>query len=266
MSSDTISYLNKHNFDILLSFDGKAQELGRYNSSLKFTENVVLKILNGEYDNLRFSVNSVFSPETVHKLYESVCYLLELGLADIRIDTTEDTPWNDYDIKIFKEQMFKLARILVPLKEKGKTPVSNFKPPKVKKEDKKIFVCRAGNQRITISPEGNIWGCHQFYYYLKKNRHLADDYKRYSLGTIDDYLKKPQTLFNLLIKNYSNLHQNYFSSEDGYCFLCDDLYTCAVCPVYAARSTNHIGKIPNWVCKLRSIQREIIKEFEFGTI
>jgi hypothetical protein len=52
-----------------------------------------------------------------------------------------------------------------------------------------------------------------------------------------------------------------FSTEKTYCFLCGDIESCNVCPVYVAYSTSSLGKIPGWVCKINKIKMRMKKIF-----
>jgi hypothetical protein len=149
-------------------------------------------------------------------------------------------------------------------KEKGFIPVKNFRFSGEKKERKKgIFQCGAGRHRMSVTPEGNVWGCSLFHDYFK-TREDDPQYRDYAFGTLRDFIADYETRYPGTLANYSELRQDYFQVEGektDFCFLCEDVEGCMVCPVNAAYSSGSVGKISCSKCRLIKIQGNARKNF-----
>ena len=59
--------------------------------------------------------------------------------------------------------------------------------------------------------------------------------------------------------NYKLFRMDEFRTAERWCFSCDKVEKCSVCPVMAAFSGSSIGTVPDYVCKINKIK---IKEKE----
>lgn len=264
ITDEMLDFFDRRSFDIMLSFDGLVQEIGRKTGSLKPTRELIKRIQKDAYPGIKFSTNSVFSPETVGYLSASLQYIIESGVTDLQFDLTLNDPWDETALQILEKELETLSDFLGSFyKKTGTIPIGNFKkveaPPK-KKESDTCFTCDAGLQRMAITPEENLWGCYVFHDCLK-NRKENSDFQTYSFGKLDNFIKNYKTIYLKVILNYSSLRQNVFFTENQYCFLCEDVNICSVCPVSAAYTTSFIGKISPWVCSLKRLLREKRKRF-----
>ena len=252
-----LDYLNRHRFEIMLSYDGTAQEAGRETGSFKTTEALFKRFLS--FPDIKFSTYSVFSPRTVSLLSESLRHIVESGGKEVKMTLAITESWDETAIQVFDQQLEQLTQFLARCyKETGAIPVPAFRPPE--KDEKKGFYCAGGKDRLSVSPDEDVWGCYVFHDYLK-DRQGDDDYGLYSFGKLDDFIKNHETLQPQIRENYRELRQNRFIVGEQFCFLCEEVDNCAECPVNAAYATGSIGKLPPWVCRLNKIKRKHKEKF-----
>lgn len=252
-----LDFFNRHRFSIMLSFDGLTQDIARKPGSLKPTQALIQRIQN--YPGIKFSTNSVFTPETIAYFFDSLRYIIDSGGNKIEYSLSTIEPWNPAAQAVLKEELKRLTDfLLLYYKEKGVIPVTYFRPPGGPPE--KGFYCSGGRDRMAICPDENLWGCYVFHDYLK-DKQESSDYSNYSFGNLDDFMENFETIYPRILDNYSVLSQDCFFTEKQFCFLCKEKDHCAICPVSAAYSTSLIGKIPPWICSIEKIQKKEKERF-----
>jgi sulfatase maturation enzyme AslB (radical SAM superfamily) len=258
MNPEMMDFFNKHHFELMLSFDGLTQNSARQSGSHKKLEALIGKTKS--YGNIDFAMNSVFTPETVGYLFESFKYVLEFGVGELLLSTSSIEAWDEASLSQLEEQMDLLGEYLLTYYESNKSiPVTAYREPENSRE--RSFICGAGRHRISIAPDGDVWGCYLFHDYLKEKRG-SGDYGAYSFGSLEEFMANHETLYPAILENYGELRQKQFITEEGFCFLCKDVTHCRTCPVNAAYSTGCIGKIPSWLCCLNKIERQAREKFQ----
>ena len=136
-------------------------------------------------------------------------------------------------------------------------PVKNFQTSlKRRNSNRNLRRCSAGIGNMAVSPNGNLWGCYMFHDYFKTR--LSDhQYNDYFFGCLEDFIHNHETKYLEIASNYAELRQDFFQVEDHYCFQCEAIDHCIICPVNAAYSTNEIGKISCSHCNLNTILMEV---------
>lgn len=257
INEEILDFFNRYRFDLMLSFDGLTQDTARKSGSLKLMQKRIKQIR--QYPNIVFSVNSVFTPETVGYFSASLRFIIQAGVPEILVSLSSIHPWHQKELDMLAEEYDRLVEFLVSYyKDTGEIPLKDFKVPQ--EPPKKGFVCLAGRNRIAVSPQEDVWGCYLFYDYLKQNQD-HDDYQRYHLGKLADFIGTDESLYAGIIANYCALSQSMFFTEKEHCFLCPEVEHCITCPVNAAFSTSFIGKIPSWLCNLNRIQKNAQEKF-----
>jgi radical SAM protein with 4Fe4S-binding SPASM domain len=250
INADILEFLSQHEFSLVLSFDGLAQDIFRKKGSFKLVVSVIEKIL--ESPDIDLETNSVFTPETVGYLSKSVQFLMELGVPNINLALSKITPWNSSSLLRLKKELTTLKRFILPFYKKTKTiPLSNFR----RNFRKGIFACGAGKNRMTLAPDGRLWGCHIFPEYFK-GKEGAPEYNRYCFGNLDSFIDNHETIYPEVLANYANLRMDNFYTDDSLCKECSELEECRACPVDAAFASSVIGKIPSWTCEIKKIFRK----------
>ena len=262
INGDILEFLNQYKFSLVLSFDGFAQDISREKGSFKQIVSIIEKILKSPYIDLE--TNSVFTPATVRYLSKSIQYLMELGISNINIALSKIPPWDSSSLLRLKKELVSLKEFILSFYKKTETiPLSSFR----RNFRKGIFACAAGKNRMTLAPDGKLWGCYLFSEYFK-GKEGALEYRRYCFGELDSFIENHEKIYHKVLANYSNLRMDKFYSEDSFCKKCPELEECGICPVDAAFSCSVIGKIPRWTCEIKKIFRREKKLFwrELDTI
>ncbi len=265
LTEKMLDFFNRHKFVVLLSFDGLAQEKARKRGTLDQMVRVMKKIQ--EYPDINVEINSVFSPQTVSLLSGSMRFIIEQEGPEITFNLSSMEEWRSSDLETLKKELVRLTNFLVKFyKEKGKIPVKNFQTQvPVPGSGPGIFHCTAGIDHMAVTPEGKVWGCFLFHDYFK-TREKDPQCQEYDFGTLTDFIANYETRYPEIAANYSELHQDFFQvegedREGTFCFLCEDIKGCVVCPVNAAYSSGSLGKISCCKCVLTKIQRNALRNF-----
>jgi uncharacterized protein len=264
VSDEILDFFNSHCFNMLLSFDGQAQEICRQPGSQNFTRKLIRGINSDSYPNIEFSTNSVFTPATVSHLSQSLRSIIEMGVTEVRLSLAEDQSWDETALMVLENELERLKDFLISYyKERRIIPLINFRPSKPSTRGMKFFSCDGGRQRMAIGPGGELWGCLVFHGYLKDIQE-NNDFDTYSFGKLDHFIENHETIYPEVLSNYTVLRQDCFFTGKQFCFLCKEVENCGICPVSAAHSTAFIGKIPTWMCDLKRILKKEKEKFLKG--
>lgn len=255
IDDNILKFLNKHKFSIILSFDGVAQDISRKKGSHGQLVSAIEKI--SEYPDIALETNSVFTPETVEYLSESIQFLINLEVPKIVLALSTISPWDDSSLLRLKHELIYLERFLVSYYKKTKTiPLSNF----WQNNKKDIFACVAGRKQMALTPDGRLWGCNLFHDYFK-GKEEAPEYKKYCFGNLDSFIENHEKVYPEILANHADLRLDMFYTDSHACNRCVELRECWVCPMNAAFSSSVLGKIPDWLCKINKILRKEKKNF-----
>lgn len=249
LTEEKLAFLSRHKFTVLLSFDGKVQEIGREPGSFTATLQMMERLR--ELPGIYFEINSVFTPATVPDLSQSIRFMVELGARNIFIDLSLLEQWTETDYTLLETQWEQLGQYLSDYRRRHKKiPVINFRP---QKKRQRSFACGAGSNRMAIAPDGKVWGCYTFHDYLKHREH-CDEYQQYCFGDLEVFMKNHKTLYPKILANYKGLRLADFETSRGPCSRCAHLPECGPCPVYVAYKSKAIGKVPLDFCRLSGIE------------
>ena len=257
LTDEIIQFLAEHKFSVELSFDGLAQDVSRQKGSEEKLVPIIKELLN--QPNIDLEINSVFSPDTVSYLSDSIQYTMDLNVPHIRCSLSTTETWNPAALKKLESEMARLREIIIEhSKRKGHVPVVNFRD----RQRKGIFHCAAGKDRLTISPDGGVWGCFLFADYFKGKENTAE-YSKYFFGNLGDFIDNHEHIYPGISSNYAELKMDNFRTSKTECFLCKEYKNCAVCPINAALSGTPIGQIPDHICEIHKI---MIREKKLFTL
>ena len=255
LSYEIIQFIDEHKFSVELSFDGLTQDKSRQKGSVERIVPIIQELL--ECPNIDLETNSVFSPDTVSYLSESIKFIMELGVSDIRFSISTTTPWNQASLMKLENELAKLGVILLAhYKRYGNIPVANYTDA----HEKGIFHCTAGKDRVAIAADGGVWGCFLFADYFRE-RENSLEYQDYYYGNLEDFMKNHEEIYPQISSNYAQLSMDNFRTSKGECFLCKEFKNCAVCPINAAISGAPIGQIPAHLCEIQKIRRREKEKF-----
>lgn len=265
LTDEKLELFNEHTCSLTLSFDGLAQDAGRQKGSLQKVL-PVMKKLRG-YPGIDAEINSVFTPATLPIFNDSMRFLVENGAPDITFNFSAIEEWKPSDIASMKSQLDELGKYLLAYyRDTGNIPIKNYQPQPGYGGQQPAggFVCAAAKQRMSVTPDGKVWGCYVFHDYFKTRRH-DPQYEDFSLGTIDEFIAGHDTQnseYKKVYDNYADLRQDLFQVEGSFCFLCPQVKSCMTCPVYAAYTTGKIGKITCRQCNINSFTILAGKQFQ----
>jgi uncharacterized protein len=250
-----LQFLSRNNFSLLLSFDGLAQELSRKEGSFGPSVSLIEKIL--ETPGIELETNSVFTPETIRYLSRSLQFITELGVPEIDFALSRTSSWNKSSILRFKKELRILGIYMrAHYHKKGTFPLTKFRDH----SGNGLFYCSAGRDRMTLAPDGKLWGCHLFADYFK-GKEGTPEYQKYCFGDLDSFIKDYKVLYPDILSNHFRLRMSYFETPDGYCLQCGELGQCSACPLEAAFSGLRIGRMPSWICEVGKIFRREKRRF-----
>jgi MoaA/NifB/PqqE/SkfB family radical SAM enzyme len=266
------AFFDRHKFGLTLSFDGTAQEEGREKGSLDLTVQAMKRIK--QYPGIDLEINSVFTPRTVSTLTESVRFINEHNGPDIFINMDTTAEWTPQDLDTLRDELKRLGDFLLcHYKEKGVIPVKSYQATDtlveadtMNERKRGLFRCSAGQDRMAVTPDGELWGCFLFHDYYK-GKENNPEYRDYSFGTLTGFITGHKTGYPGIVKNYSELRQDLFQvkkekgGENDFCFLCEYMEGCVACPVNAAYSSGTMGVISCRNCELKKIQRDAQTHF-----
>ena len=249
LNTEMLEFFSRHKFSLLLSFDGLAQEILRKKDSFEKVLANVKKTLT--YPGIDVATNSVFAPESLHLLSESLKFIVGLGIKEVQVSISTISNWNREAILLLEKELEKTKNFLIPIyKKTGAVPVDIF----IKKTQKGLFGCNAGAARMTTAADGKLWGCYLFSDYFK-GKEETKGYRKYCFGDLDTFIENREEIYPRILANYEKLRMDYFSTPDRFCMECDDLLECYVCPVDAALSGAVLGNIPSHLCEINKVLR-----------
>lgn len=234
LTDDIIDYINENMDNVVLSLDGTKNTNDNVRKRLDDTgsyDSIVPKYLNfaqkrGEKD---YFVRGTFTAYNTN-FVDDVIHLLDLGFKNISVEPVvadEKMPYTlkeEHLPKIF-DQYEKLAQILIDKHKKG-FPFNFFHfmldlsgGPCIYK---RITGCGAGFEYLAVTPEGDIYPCHQF---------VSNE--KYKMGSVFD------GILNQQIKNTFENSNVYTKEKCMDCFC--KFYCSGGCPANAVSFNNDIN-------------------------
>jgi len=242
LTESLLEFFNRHRFHLTLSFDGSAQDQNRKEGSRDQLLTLIPIILKN-FSGIDLTVNSVFSPETVHSFVDSLQMIRQLGVKNSIHAFSTAEPWSERDFRRLIRERRRMATLFT-------APEENNPGEKKKRQ---LFICAAGLDRISLSAEGKLWGCYLFGDYFKE-RLDDEDYSRYCFGSLDEFISEWESIYPGIAKNYGLLRQDYYYTEKGFCMDCPNLYHCHVCPITSILAGSVLlKKVPLHICRLQKI-------------
>ncbi len=241
LDKDILDFLERHKFSVMLSYDGLQHDSLCHQGSTQSIKALLPQLLSSSIREL--SINSVYSPDTCGQLSQSVVYMLEAGIKNIRLAFSFLEPWSSAQLLHLKNELANLREFLSShYDEYGTVPVENFR-----QSNKGIFTCSAGRDRLALASDGKIWGCYLFSDYFK-DKEDSRWYSDYCFGDSEEFPDKSETLSPEIRSNYDRISHRYSSLNFRKCIGCPSGISCVICPMVIAFSNGFEGEIPSWMC------------------
>jgi hypothetical protein len=240
---------------VLLSFDGLYQERARKKGSFAHVFSVMEKLRDS--DDINLMTNSTFTAETVGHLSKSIPFIIESHIPTVNLSFSLQPPWNDAALSRLRDELSSLREYSLSFYEKsGTVPISCFR----KDENRAVYGCHAGKNRMALSPDGKLWGCFQFYDFFRNHKRPKVENK-YCFGSLESFIDNQEKVYPEILDHYSGFRMDNFFTSQGFCFRCKELEDCFVCPVDAAIGDSIIRKVPDWFCEIKKIIRKEKQNF-----
>lgn len=247
ITDEVLEFFNKYQFTVELSFDGLAQNKSRKKGSFDQILSVINLLKN--QSNITLHINSVFFPASVDLLSRSVDFILDLGVPHFHLSLATDNLWNPSSIKKLEQELSKAREIILNYNRKtGNLPINFFSLP----DEKGIWNCTAAQNQMTVSAEGEVWGCPLFYEYFKDKRE-TEMFSQFYIGNIQDFINNYKKKYPEILENYKQLSMDNCFTEDKRCFLCSDVEKCEVCPVISKNCLATENEIPSYICQIKKM-------------
>jgi len=253
LSPEILSFLNEHRFELVLSFDGLAQEKERQKGSFRVLSSLLEDL--PRYPGIRPATNSVFGPPTVGLLSESVAYIAERNIPNMLLSFDYQVVWRKNSLDRLSRELRSVREYMLRFPRAGRTvPLINFRRP----DASGAFGCSAGRDRLALAPDGRFWGCYLYADFFRVHP-TADVSRRYCFGTVGNFIRTQGILDRNVLFHYACGRMDWAGTSERACGNCPALDRCAVCPPTAALKSGKIGMIPVAVCR---INRILIKQQE----
>lgn len=196
LNDDTIDYINKEMYNVVLSIDGRKEVndrmrarvdgSGSYDKILPNFKKLVEKRGDKEY-----YVRGTYTKYNLD-FAEDVLHLYEAGFDQISVEPVMEDPKVEYalteeDLDTIYKEYDRLADKISEIKKNGK--FINFFHFMIDLDQgpcvvKRLRGCGSGNEYVSITPDGDIYPCHQFVGH--------EEYKMGNLhdGTFNEEIKK----------------------------------------------------------------------------
>jgi len=251
LSGDILDFLEDHRFTVLLSFDGFAQDANRKKNT--FGTLAGLLGLFRDRPGINLTTNSVFTPESVSRLAESLAWLMDQGVPRLQLSLSFHKPWSRHSLGCLKKE---LAALRPKLQEHrlpgGQVPVMDLDQA----SSPGHFACGAGLNRMALGPDATVWGCFLLYDYFR-SRGGSAEYEAYCFGDLESYIRQDRKTRQRVLDNYAWLRPRPLRTSRSSCWFCRDRGSCRLCPVNAAFFSAGLGRVSASACAL---SRALIQE------
>lgn len=173
LDDETIDYLNKEMYNVVLSIDGRKQT---HDSVRKSLDNTTYEKIAGNIKRFRaargdksYYVRGTFTARNLD-FAEDILALNDMGFDQISVEPVvlpESSPLaiRDSHIETIKEEYSRFANIYLDRRQSEKS--FNFFHFMVDLDcgpciNKRLTGCGAGTEYLSVSPSGDIYPCHQF--------------------------------------------------------------------------------------------------------
>jgi sulfatase maturation enzyme AslB (radical SAM superfamily) len=263
LNEKILEFLADHEFSVVLSFDGLAQDLKRKKGSFAFLLPVIERVLKRPMISLE--TNSVFTSETIGYLSASVEFLVRLGVPKLDVNFGHVPPWTSAALLRLEEEIARVGEFFLSRYfDMRDIPWADF----YQGRGKAVHYCPAGFDRMALSAQGTLWGCVVFPHY-RRGKSGTPGCPGFCFGDIDSFIKSPREIYAQKMALYSELRMDRFSTPERACLMCDELEYCWLCPLSAGLISGEIGKISTATCQRAKILRKgrirLLEEFDRRT-
>ncbi len=250
-----LDFLAAHEFSLVLSFDGLAQDISRRKGSFDALSRIIPGIL--ARPRIALETNSVFSVETVGYLAESVEYLIRLGVPKLDVHFAHTPPWTPAALRRLEDEISRTRDFFLTRYHRLRDiPWADF----YQEPGRAVHYCPAGRDRMALSAQGTLWGCAVFPHY-RRDDPGPSGCREFCFGDVDSLMKDPHGIYAEKIASYAELRMDRFSTPERSCLMCEEIERCWICPLAAGLTSGEIGRIAAASCERAGILRRGKRRF-----
>jgi sulfatase maturation enzyme AslB (radical SAM superfamily) len=250
IDDEVLAFLDEHAISVLLSFDGTAQNTGRKKGSFGRLVALIQKILSRPRIDL--ATNSIFTARTIGQLVPSLELLLRLGVRRIHAGVTSRGGWTAAASARLEREMASARSLLLERYDRlADVPWVEM----VEADPPGNHRCDAGREQIALGPDGRLWGCFLFPHYFDGRRGAARG-DAYCFGNIDAFAADPEGAEARVLAAAARLGMLSARTPERACVLCDEFWSCWICPLAAAFGSGQLGEITAPGCELAKRMRK----------
>ena len=255
LDDEKLEFLNQNKFSLLLSFDGFAQSIHRKKDSFEQIVSVIKRLL--ECPDIDLEINSVFTPKTIRYLSKSVQFIANLRVPEISAALSQTSSWNPNALCHYKEELQSLKKFMLFFRlQHGYIPFLKFR----RDLGRGVFSCYAARDRLAITPDGKLWGCHLFADFYN-GKETIKEYSKYCFGDLGSFAECSERVYPEITANYLKFRMDQFRTDHTLCVDCEEMEECKACPVDNRIHGHSFNRIPHWICEHNKITRQVRREF-----
>ncbi len=107
LDEEILGFLEEHEFTLMLSFDGQAQDISRKKGTFDLLTSLIPKIL--AKPGILLETNSVFSSETVGYLSDSIRAIVQMGVRKFYVNFAHVPTWTPASLERLKREVARVG-------------------------------------------------------------------------------------------------------------------------------------------------------------
>jgi len=237
LDRDFLECISDHPFELTISHDGLWQQETRSGIPHDNTIEHFEELLNA-IPTVKAQYSCVCPPSQITRLTDNIAFFKGETQRQVHFGLDSISPWDENAIEALDYELSCIRQSRL-----HDSCPNFFTPP-----EPGMFGC-SSKERITVDPEGYIWGCFQ-YFDLFCRYPKAGELDRHRVGHVDMPSKDLKELIARWPACECHEQRQWLAGNEA-CLFCDQFLYCSQCPVNGAYTTAEIGRLPNWVCKIQ---------------
>ena len=205
-------------------------------------------------------VRMTVSPRTAGQLVDNVRFFVDRGVRQIYFAPVVEAAWSDHDLSQYEQQQGLLIELWIRRLEQG-APLSFVSWDKALARRELLrrgevaatrqVTCGAGSAMLAVDIYGDIYPCHRFVFYDKKQRGMT-------LGSVSQGLPDEQRRRQAMA-----LDQQRLGRPDQLCQSCPSARTCYnICPALNYALGGDIHVMDRRLCQLLEAEQRVLDRLE----
>ena len=265
LTEPILDFLQQHEVYLSLSLDGgeQAQGLRRMAGGGSSFALVLqkLELLRRRLGSALPPARTTVSPQTADSFFRNVCFLLDQGIRQVYFAPVVEAQWERASLEAFEAQQLLLAELWARRLEAGvRLSFSSWDKQLARREllrrdavaaARRQITCGAGSSMLAVDIHGDLYPCHRFVFYDKKQRGMK-------LGNLAQGLPRAEQLQALM-----QLDPRRVGRADQPCESCASADRCYnLCPALNYSLSGEIHQMDRRLCELWNVEQRVVDWLE----